>query len=419
MNKVTKAEAVMSGLLAELNLPIAAADTFTRAVKVMFPDSSIARKFHCGRSKATALIIEMAGYTRNSLAERMRARPFTLSTDGSDNGGSKQFPLVVRTVVPTTLEVRSDVLSVPVCRESATGDAIFKLIDEEFTKYRVPWENCLALGCDNAYVMTGKEKGVFAFCKKRHNNIALAGCTLHLVHISAEKGADSLPMSASAILVDVFFFFKNNSSLRQHRFNEFQAELEVDQQKMLKHVSTRWLSIGRCLERLLKNWDPLKAFFKAEETAPGKTAVEQKNRVGRIVTFLKSPTNRLYCIFLLYTIGVFDEVLLSFQSDAPKVHCLRRSLHNLLLKIMMRFVKPTAIKQHGHTEMDAVQYKLAYDQKMNADLMIGAEARKFISERESNGLRQVRIDEFFSSVRTYFVAVCDYLIAKLPCKMRY
>ena len=97
-------------------------------------------------------------------------------------------------------------------------------------------------------------------------------------HISAEKGADSLPVSAFAFLVEVFFYFRK-SSHRQHRFSEFQVELEVDEQKMLKRVSTRWLSIGRCLERLLKNWDPLKAFLKADETAPGKTAVEQKNRV--------------------------------------------------------------------------------------------------------------------------------------------
>ncbi|KAK2174672.1 hypothetical protein NP493_781g00014 [Ridgeia piscesae] len=93
-------------------------------------DSTIARKFHCGRSKATALIKEMAGNTKTSLAERMRTRPFTQSTDGSDDGGSKQFPLVVRSVVPTSLEVRSDVLSMPVFRGSATGEAIFKLIDE-------------------------------------------------------------------------------------------------------------------------------------------------------------------------------------------------------------------------------------------------------------------------------------------------
>ena len=44
--------------------------------------------------------------------------------------------------------------------------------------------------------ITGEEKRVFAFCKKRHNNIALTGCTLYLVHTSAEKVADSLPMSA-------------------------------------------------------------------------------------------------------------------------------------------------------------------------------------------------------------------------------
>ena len=107
----------------------------------MVPDSAIARKFHYGRSKVTTLINEMAGNTKNCLAERMRASPSTLSTGGSDDGGSKQFPLVVRTVLPTTLEVCSDVFSVPVSRGPATGDAIFKLIDEEFAKYRVPWEN--------------------------------------------------------------------------------------------------------------------------------------------------------------------------------------------------------------------------------------------------------------------------------------
>ena len=63
----------------------------------------------------------------------------------------------------------------------------------------------------------------------------------------------------------------------------------------------------------------------------------------------------------------------------------------MLLKILRRFDKPTAIKQHGQTEMYAVQYKLAYHEKMNADLMIGADARKFTSERETNGLRPLRI----------------------------
>jgi len=49
-SRVTKAGAVMSGLLAKLNVPIAA----------------IAWKFHCGHSKAAELIKEMAGNMKNS-----------------------------------------------------------------------------------------------------------------------------------------------------------------------------------------------------------------------------------------------------------------------------------------------------------------------------------------------------------------
>ncbi|GFR89043.1 CAI-1 autoinducer sensor kinase/phosphatase CqsS [Elysia marginata] len=51
----------------------------------------------------------------------MRSGPFTLSTDGSnDQDGVKIFPMVVRTVHPETNSVTSELLSLPVLRESAT-----------------------------------------------------------------------------------------------------------------------------------------------------------------------------------------------------------------------------------------------------------------------------------------------------------
>jgi hypothetical protein len=31
--------------------------------------------------------------------------------------------------------------------------------------------------------------------------------------------------------------------------------------KVIKHVSTRWLSLGKCLERTLKQWDSLESYF--------------------------------------------------------------------------------------------------------------------------------------------------------------
>lgn len=59
--------------------------------------------------------------TQETLANRMRSGPFTLSTDGSNDAGSKQFPIVIRTLNPDTKLVTSEVLSVPVCYGSATG----------------------------------------------------------------------------------------------------------------------------------------------------------------------------------------------------------------------------------------------------------------------------------------------------------
>lgn len=108
---------------------------------------------------------------------------------------------------------------------------------------QIPWEHNLALGCDNASTMTGHKKGVIAFARKKHPDIFLAGCTLHLVHIAAKKAAESLPPVDEA-LTDIYYYF-NKSDTRKQEFRGTQELYDVDQKKNLKHVCTRWLSISR------------------------------------------------------------------------------------------------------------------------------------------------------------------------------
>ena len=127
----------------------------------------------------------------------------------------------MRTFDQFILDVRSDVLAIPVCKGSATGGNIFRLLDDEFERNGISWLNYISLGCNIANVMPGAKKGVFAFCKAKHPNIFLVGCTLHLVHIAAEKEADSLLVPMSEILVNVFYYFQK-SSARKHRLGQFQ-----------------------------------------------------------------------------------------------------------------------------------------------------------------------------------------------------
>jgi len=62
----------------------------------------------CGKNKATAMICEMAAITQENLVQRMRNGPFTVSTDGSNDNISKQFPVVVRTGDPNAHMVNSE-----------------------------------------------------------------------------------------------------------------------------------------------------------------------------------------------------------------------------------------------------------------------------------------------------------------------
>ena len=229
----------------------------------------------CCLKKTTALVKELARGQQHSLADRMRTAAFTLSTDGSNDDKSKQFPLVIRSVDVNTGLVTSQLLSIPICERSATGEHIFQLLEADLASRNVPWTNCLAVGCDNAPVMTGSKKGVIAFVREKHPDVFMAGCCLHLVHIAAHKGAICLS-AVEDVLVDIYHYFQK-SGKRQHEFAALQQMYDIDQKRMLKHVCTRWLSIGRCLGRLLHNWTALKAFFKAEKEAQEKRLPAKKD----------------------------------------------------------------------------------------------------------------------------------------------
>ncbi|KAK3778493.1 hypothetical protein RRG08_005777 [Elysia crispata] len=133
----------------------------------------------------------------------MKVNPFTLSTDGNNDAGSKKlFPIIIRSLDPESNLVTSDILTNPVCEGSATGENIFKLIEAELTTHGIPWTNCLALGADNAPVMVGKDKGVFGFMSRQHPSIYMSGCVCHLIHIAAEKAAACLPLNSKLPCTD-------------------------------------------------------------------------------------------------------------------------------------------------------------------------------------------------------------------------
>ena len=216
----------------------------------------------------------------------MQSAPYSIATDGStDYGDIKLYPIVVKYYDQSVGRIVTVLLCMPECSETSTGEHIFELMDNELTKRDIPWDNCLSFGADNASVMQGLGKGLAGFIKRKNSAIYMLGCPCHLIHLAAEKAASQLPVSVEDLLVDVFYYL-DKSSKRKQELKHFQELYGVEMRKIVKHVSTRWLSLGKCIERLLQQWPALTNYFQEE-----KAKLEKKRSSVKANTAIVGPTS--------------------------------------------------------------------------------------------------------------------------------
>jgi hypothetical protein len=262
--KVMKAELLFSNFLVEHNLPLSVADHATPLFKAMFPDSATAEKFSCRRTKATSLVHYLSCSAQEKINSALKSQPFALATDGSNDRHSPTslYPIVVRYYDMNCGRIVCVVLSIPGNTEASTGQNIFNLLNAELVLRNIPWKNCIAFECDSASVMVGRYKGVAAFIKKEHPSVYVQGCVCHLIHLAAEKAVAELPVSVEDLLIDLYYYF-DKSTKRLQELRKFQLLCDVETHKILKHVSTRWLSLGLCIKRLLEQYVPLLQYFQS------------------------------------------------------------------------------------------------------------------------------------------------------------
>ena len=117
-------------------------------------------------------------------------------------------------------------------------------------------------------VMQGLKEGTAGYINKKNSAVYVLGCPCHLIDLAAEKAAAQLPVPIEELLVDVFFYL-DKSSKRKQGLKEFQDLCGVEMRKIVKHVSTRWLSLEKCIGRLLQQWPALLQYFESEQSKFG------------------------------------------------------------------------------------------------------------------------------------------------------
>ena len=222
----------------------------------------------CGRKKATALVKSLAKGHQQRLTVRMQTAAFTLSTDGSNDDKSKTVPTGYQVSRPRhrTCELWTALPSSMhwlCCREKHLSAFRWRTV---CTELAVGQLSCTRHRQCASHDWLQERCDFFHWEEATKCLLQVLGWMLPaLGEHCCTKGTSCLPDIAE-ILTDMYYYFQK-SEKRQHDFSEMQELYDTDQKRMLKHVATRWLSIGCCIERLLKNGFPLKSFFKAQKTA--------------------------------------------------------------------------------------------------------------------------------------------------------
>ena len=121
--------------IVEHNLPLACADHTGPLFRKMFPDSTIATKYGCARTKTSCVLETLASDDAKGTVSQMKSQSFSLATDGSnDIGAAKLYPVCARYFDFEFAQyfdfnigkVMCVMLSLKECREASTGEKNFQ-----------------------------------------------------------------------------------------------------------------------------------------------------------------------------------------------------------------------------------------------------------------------------------------------------
>ncbi|XP_060556756.1 uncharacterized protein LOC132717332 [Ruditapes philippinarum] len=305
---VARAEVYFAAFIAEHNLSFSVADHFTDLVKVMFPDSDIAKKFKCRRTKTTNIVTKaLAPVAEKKVTKLCRENKFSVLMDESnDQGDKKCVAILVRVYDTDVFKVMTYFLAMPVCN-IGTGENLFTCLQEVFTERSIPWQNMIGYSSDNAPVMIGANNSVLSRVREQQPNVVNIGCVCHIMSTCTQYAVKKLAMPVEEVLQDTFTHFQHSSKRRQI-LQDFREFTDTTTYKLVRHCSTRWLSLQTCVDRYLQQWPALEAYFTSHDDAE-----KRGSRVFRVVECLQDPLLALIFRFLSFILVPLNDFNTTFQ----------------------------------------------------------------------------------------------------------
>lgn len=304
--KVIAAEVTKTYHSVKHSLSFNSLDCEAKLGSMLYSDSKIAEQLTLGRTKASAIAHNVLGpvSTQEAVDVLQNGTFYSVSTDASNHGATKMFPLLVRFYSPTT-NLKTCVLDF---YEDAneTASAIYNNLVTRLKERNIDTKYLTSYCADNANVNFGCHNSVFQLLHNDNDNILPVGCPAHIVHNSVKYALGLSTFDLENFILKLHSHFSYYAK-RVQALKDFYETYESEFAPVLRHVKTRWLSLLPAVERAIKSFDILKAYFitMGEDECP-----------CILWNFFNSDQTEPYLAFFQNALKVLQDAVLSLENEA-------------------------------------------------------------------------------------------------------
>jgi hAT family C-terminal dimerisation region len=321
-DKVTAAEVALTYHGVQHQHSYLSQDCGNKLVAKVFVDSKISNKIRCGRTKSEAIVEGVLGpySVQQVLHDLDQDKPFSLSTDASNKGNVKLYPVSVRYfckkkgAVDRLLDFYDD--------HDETANGISTKLLSVLTENELSINSVVSYGADNASVNYGKHHSVFVLLKaaQTDNKLLKANCNCHVLHNAAKHACKQMKYDVETLVIKTYNEF-SCSAKNVHELKECFEFVGEEYSALLRHVSIRWLSLEPAISRLIKCWKAVKTYFIAEgeKETPKLIWKFVKDQADELLPENELSLPECYLHFVQSFMGIFHLGIKSLEAEGTQV----------------------------------------------------------------------------------------------------
>lgn len=142
------------------------------------------------------------------------------------------------------------------------SDAITKQLLRTLEDNSLPVSSMTSYSADNASVNYGNKKSVFQKLKDKVPGLVKASCFCRVLHNAGKYAFKNIDprFDVETLVSKVYAQFKC-STVRMRNLKECFDYFSMEYVTLVAHIPTRWLSLARCVDHVIKAWPALKEYF--------------------------------------------------------------------------------------------------------------------------------------------------------------